>query len=197
MTKNRAATADDLFALLDLMEGNGIPVVVHGGWAVDALTGTSREHRDVDLLAHERDRARLARLLAPHITKRTTHKLKLDYNGALVDLAFYRLNRRGEPVTLGERKMARWHPDMLAGVRAPLLGREIPVVGPCAACAEKVAQEVRSRTDHSQDDMMDKALADMEHLRPLVTPEQLEDVKRYFDVPCTAWDRLLIRLGLR
>lgn len=43
--------ADDLLAILDLLERAGLTVWIDGGWGVDALLGEqTREHDDVDLV---------------------------------------------------------------------------------------------------------------------------------------------------
>lgn len=48
-------TADDVLAVLDLLDRHGARVWVDGGWAVDASLGTqTRDHRDLDIVVEQR-----------------------------------------------------------------------------------------------------------------------------------------------
>ncbi len=56
--------AEDVLAVLDLFQSDGIPVWLIGGWGVDALLGEqTREHSDLDMLVVLADVPRMQALL--------------------------------------------------------------------------------------------------------------------------------------
>jgi lincosamide nucleotidyltransferase A/C/D/E len=58
-------TADDVLAVLDALEANGIEYRVDGGWGVDALVGRqTRAHDDLDVVVARPDVARARAALA-------------------------------------------------------------------------------------------------------------------------------------
>lgn len=61
----RSMTASEVIEILDLIEGNGVEVWVHGGWGVDALLGEqTRTHDDLDVIVRVDDVAEMRRVLA-------------------------------------------------------------------------------------------------------------------------------------
>ena len=192
MELKKTTNTADLFALLDHLDAHNVPVLLHGGWALDALTGTVKDsHHDVDLLVHERHRRALVRLFAGETMKDAGYKLKLNFRGTLVDLVFYRLNRAGEPVTASPGTLVRWHPELLQGVTAPLAGRQVPVIGATAMYAELATPKPR------KPELVASNRRDMDRLEPLLTDDQKTDARRYVDEKCTRWQMWLLKLGLR
>ena len=58
-------TAHDVLDLMDLLDQQGIPAWLDGGWGVDALLGTqTREHDDVDIIVAVADAPLLMAALA-------------------------------------------------------------------------------------------------------------------------------------
>jgi lincosamide nucleotidyltransferase A/C/D/E len=64
-------TAQDVIAFLRLLQAHGIPVVIDGGWAVEALVASgpqgfqpTRRHADLDIAVRIGDAARIRGLLA-------------------------------------------------------------------------------------------------------------------------------------
>ena len=59
-------TADDVLAVLDVLEASGVEYRVDGGWGVDALVGReTRAHEDLDVVVARSDVARVEASLAP------------------------------------------------------------------------------------------------------------------------------------
>jgi lincosamide nucleotidyltransferase A/C/D/E len=96
-------TVDDVLAFLDLMDGNGIDVVVDGGWGVDALLGwQSRTHRDLDIAVQHRHVPRLRQVLEGRGYADVEHKDTHTYNfvlgdskGHLIDVHSYEFDDQG------------------------------------------------------------------------------------------------------
>lgn len=189
-TRKGEARAEQVLALVTTMERLGVRVWVHGGWAIDALTGTSRSHEDIDLLADEADRARLRSAFATSLVAETTHKLELSFEGVPVEVTFFRRLASGRLVTLTPRLIVRWDPESLGTARAPLGGGEIPVVGTGALYME-VANRVRKKPP-----MLAKNARDLERLAPLLTPAIKERAQRFEPLPNTRWNRIRLRVGL-
>jgi lincosamide nucleotidyltransferase A/C/D/E len=56
--------AEDVVAMLDLLENEGIEVVIDGGWGVDALVGRqTRPHDDLDIAVEHRHVPRIREIL--------------------------------------------------------------------------------------------------------------------------------------
>jgi len=190
MKSEQPTTKEQLFALLDLLEREGVRVWVHGGWAVEALSGVSRPHNDIDLLAAETDRARLRKLFADSLLEEKTHKLTFTFDGAEVEITFFRRDKWGNAYTIAPRILARWSEKSLGDRTAILEGREIPVVDVTALYVEVF------NTLHKKGEMLEKNRRDQEIVRKLVTPQEEAFARRYFPRPNTRWNRLLLRLGL-
>jgi lincosamide nucleotidyltransferase A/C/D/E len=96
-------TVDDVLAFLDLMDENGIEVVVDGGWGVDALLGwQSRTHRDLDIAVQHRHVPRLRQVLQDcgytHVPREDTHTYNFvlgDSKGHLIDVHSYEFDDQG------------------------------------------------------------------------------------------------------
>jgi len=57
-------TAEDVLAIVTLLEQNGIQVILDGGWGVDALLGRqTRPHRDLDVAVRHTDVPKIRALL--------------------------------------------------------------------------------------------------------------------------------------
>ncbi len=97
-------TESDVLAFLDLMEDNGIEVVVDGGWGVDALLGQqSRPHLDLDIAVRHRHVAALRQLLEDRgyheVPRNDTHTYNFvmgDSHGHLVDVHSYEFDDHGQ-----------------------------------------------------------------------------------------------------
>lgn len=60
-------TLDDVLWLLQLFEENGIPLVIDGGWAIDAVVGRqTRPHGDIDIVVEHKDVPRIRAMLTAH-----------------------------------------------------------------------------------------------------------------------------------
>lgn len=188
--ETNAVDAATLFTLLDELKQLGVPVWVHGGWAVDAYTGTTRPHKDIDLLAEEINRPRLREHFRSHIKEETIHKLEFAYKGATVEVTFFQRAARGTAVTVTPRILVRWGRDSFADATAPLMGRPIPVVSLRALFVE-VANQVKKNAD-----MLAKNAQDLARLRPLLDESTIQAAQKLFPVPNTRWNRIRLRLGL-
>jgi hypothetical protein len=185
-----AAAPQVLFSLLDELERLGVRVWVHGGWAIDALTGTSRPHKDIDLLAEEAARPLLHEHFRATLIDERVHRVKFRYGGVDVEVTLFRKTRRGKLVTVNPRIIIAWAPGAFGERTAALAGRPIPVVDVGVLYVE-VANTVRKKAD-----MLEKNARDLERLAPLLTDELCREARRYFPVPNTRWNRLRLKLGL-
>ncbi|MGC8739920.1 MAG: nucleotidyltransferase domain-containing protein [Candidatus Sumerlaeaceae bacterium] len=188
-TEAQGVLVEVLFALLDRMEQGGVRVWVHGGWAIDALTGTSRSHKDIDLLADEKDRPWVREQFGHALIKETSHKLEFLFRGASVEVTFFRRLWNGVLATVTPRIIVRWEPHVLGETRALLHGRSIPVVGIGALYAE-IANRVNKKSE-----MLEKNARDLQRLKPLLTDTICRESGKYFPVPNTFWNRAKLFLG--
>jgi lincosamide nucleotidyltransferase A/C/D/E len=96
-------TVDDVLAFLDLMDENGIDVVVDGGWGVDALLGwQSRMHQDLDIAVQHRHVQRLRQVLQDRgysdVLREDTHTYNFvlgDSEGHRIDIHSYEFDHQG------------------------------------------------------------------------------------------------------
>jgi lincosamide nucleotidyltransferase A/C/D/E len=97
-------TVGDVVVFLNLMEENGINVVVDGGWGVDALLGyQSRRHLDLDIAIAHCDVSALRKALGPvgyvEVTGNGTHTYNFvlgDVMGHLIDVHSYEFDDAGQ-----------------------------------------------------------------------------------------------------
>lgn len=189
-TSASAEGVETLFSLLDEMESLGVPVWVHGGWAIDAYTGTTRPHKDLDLVAEEKDRAKLRNRFAGEIVDETTHKIEFLYRSVPVEITFFRRLRNGSAVTETPRILVRWAPDAFPDKPVELCGRSIPVVSLGVLYVE-CANRVRKKSE-----MLEKNAHDLERLKSLLDEATCARARRYFPVENTLLNRLRLKLGL-
>jgi len=183
-------TAGDVFALLDLLKKNGIEAWLHGGWAIDALTGRTRTHGDIDLFAHDRDRGRLAGLLSEYVVKQAIHKLKLNFHGSCVDFSFFSVMRSGIVTVKLSRYTVTLPAGVFSNVSGTIAGRSVPVISPAGFYCE-----IGERWKKSPD-MLAKNEIDLAMINDLLTEDQKAVARRYFRENQTMWRRALLFLGI-
>ncbi len=179
-----------LFALLDEIQQLGVRVWVHGGWAIDAVTGTARPHKDIDLFAHESDRATLRTHFQSSLIEETIHKLEFAYWTTTVEVTFFQKIGRTRLATLTPRIIVRYSATTFSDATASLGGREIPVVSLPTLYVE-VANKIRKKRD-----MLEKNARDLERLTPYLNDDLRRAAERMFPVPNTWWNRLRLYFGL-
>jgi hypothetical protein len=186
----REARADDLFSLLDLLEKESIRVWVHGGWALDAVCGSRRQHADIDLIADEADRGRVKRLFGENVKSDHSHKFEVNFHGAKTDFLFFRRNWLGRLAARSPRILIRLRREWFGDRTAPLDGRVIPVVDP-----EMLYVEVVGNPELKKPAMLEKNRHDLERLAPLLSADTMERSIRVFPLPNTRLNRLRFLLG--
>ncbi|PKO19655.1 hypothetical protein CVU37_02920 [candidate division BRC1 bacterium HGW-BRC1-1] len=192
MAQETEVTVEQVWNLLDFFNTHGVRALLHGGWALDALTGeTVRAHKDIDLLVDGAERSRLAELLGEAVFEEQPHKLGVNFEGAEVDLVFYEMDSRGRAVTWTPRVLVRWAPDAVSGATGKLAGREAPTVGLQALYCE-IANPVRKKAA-----MLKKNQSDLARIKPLMTPKSMREAEQWFPLENTRWNRLLWRLGVK
>jgi hypothetical protein len=189
MPYNETTSKEDLFALLDFMEQHSIPVWVHGGWGLEALTGVARPHGDIDLLADEVHRDKLIEALGPKVVAKHLHKLEVNFNGAEVDLVFF--SRKGDAaVTITPRIIARWSPGFISsGHKGTIDGREIPILSPRSLYVQ-ISNPVRKKKE-----MLEKNARDLEQIKPFLREEEMREAQKYYPIENTFINRLRTQLG--
>ena len=99
-------TADDVVAIIKMLEENGIEVFVDGGWGVDALLGEqTRKHEDLDIALPHKYVPRLRELLGergyvdvPRDDTRDCNFVLGDAKGRLVDVHSYTFDKNGNNI---------------------------------------------------------------------------------------------------
>jgi predicted nucleotidyltransferase len=188
-SNDQQATPADVLRLLEVMNENGIEVLVHGGWAIDAISGSTRPHSDIDLLVDEKHRQAVRKLFENDIVTETTHKLEVGFGKTTVDIVFF--ERRGKGfATITPRIIVLWPPNLLSDRRmARLNGTEIPIVSPRVLYSE-LANTVRKKAP-----MLTKNQRDLKIIAPYLTDADKVS-KRYFPRPNTFWNRVRLNLGM-
>lgn len=186
-TQPGETTAEHLIRIMEMLKGAGIHAWVHGGWALEALTGVSRPHSDIDLLAAEKTRADFKRLFAGKIKHEASHKLEIDVDGADVEPTFYKGN--GPYYTITPRVVMLWPANVFdESVKGKINGVEIPLVSPVALYA------LLANTVLKKPPMLEKNRRDLELMNGLLTPEQKKAAEVYFPMENTFLNRLRIRM---
>lgn len=184
------ASPEVLLALLDEIQQLGVRVWVHGGWAIDAVTGTSRPHKDIDLFANESDRATLRAHFQHSLIDETSHKIEFAYGSTPVEVTFFKQYGRREYATVTPRIIVRFSPGAFSDSTASLAERKIPIVS-----LQVLYMEV-TNTVAKKRDMLEKNARDRERLAPFLTDEIRQAGKRHFVMPNTWWSRMRLFLGL-
>ena len=183
------ATAGDLLELLTRLKEHGVEALVHGGWALDALSGTSRMHSDIDLLIHEEDRDRVRALFADRVLVETSHKLEVQVGNTSADIVFFRRMGRGF-ATVTPRIIVLWPPDLLSGKQMRRInGSEIPIVNARVLYYE-LANTVRKKAP-----MLNKNQRDLRVIAPHID-DKVRKCRRYLPRPNTFWNRMRLKLRL-
>jgi lincosamide nucleotidyltransferase A/C/D/E len=79
-------SAEDVVELLELLEARGIPVVIDGGWGVDALLGVqTRPHADLDIAVEHRHVPELRRFLGARGYLEVEDAARKEFNFVLQD----------------------------------------------------------------------------------------------------------------
>jgi hypothetical protein len=184
-------TPRDLAAILEFLNGIGVRAWVHGGWALDALSGSTRPHKDIDLLVEEKHREPLRSALAGRIIAEMSHKFEVDFDGAEIDLMFFSRTWRGRLVSRAPRILIEWTPAAFGDRTAAVGDVTIPVVEPSVLYVEVADPAGKKR------EMLDKNQLDLERVTALLTPEEREAARRYYPVRNTLSNRLKLAFGLR
>jgi lincosamide nucleotidyltransferase A/C/D/E len=103
---NPEMTAEDVIAFVKLLNDNGIPVYIDGGWGVDALLGEqTRAHLDLDIAVEHKDVPMIRALLeargytdVPRDDTRDCNFVLGDAEGRQIDLHSYTFDANGQLV---------------------------------------------------------------------------------------------------
>lgn len=186
---NQQATPADLSSLLALLGEHGIEPLVHGGWALDALTGTSRIHSDIDLLMDEKHRDKVRSLFPGDIVAETSHKLEVRFSNTSADIVFFRRHGRAF-ATVSPRIIILWPPDLVSASQVvEMNGTSLRIV-PLPVLYRQLANTVRKKAP-----MLAKNQRDLRVIAPFLE-ESDRQIGRYYPRPNTFWNRLRLRLRL-
>jgi hypothetical protein len=189
MAYREFCTKEDLFSLLDFMQQHSIPCWVHGGWALEGLTGKSRPHHDLDIIVDDQFRPKIEQLLSSSIVAQHIHKFEVDFGGAELDLVFFQ-KQKGRIITKTPRIIGLWPPDAFTISNiGRISGREFPIISPVALYVQ-IANPVRKKKP-----MLEKNKADLELILPFLHGRDLEEFKKYYPIENTSWNRLKVRFG--
>jgi lincosamide nucleotidyltransferase A/C/D/E len=130
--KSSEMTIQDVLALIQLFEANGIDLVIDGGWGVDALLGEqTRIHSDLDIAIQHQD-VTLARSLleergykdVPRNDTRDCNFVLGDDQGRLIDFHTYTFDAQGKLIFGVEYPF-----DSLTG-RGSIMGHPVRCIPP-------------------------------------------------------------------
>jgi lincosamide nucleotidyltransferase A/C/D/E len=101
-------TAEDVIEIVQLLNHNGIEVIIDGGWGVDALLGEqTRPHSDLDVAVEHKDVPKIRALLeargyqdVPRDDTRDCNFVLDDQDGRLFDIHSYTFDSAGK-ITFG------------------------------------------------------------------------------------------------
>lgn len=182
MSKKEIATQENLFAVLDLLDGTGIRYWLDGGWGVDALVGRqTRSHRDVDIDFDARYTEQLLQILKEHgfeiVTDWSPVRLEL-YHPALSYIDIH-------PFFIGDDGTAK-QADLEGGWyqfeadffgKAFYQGREIPCISAKGQSIFHTGYELRDVDRHdikNIENVMNKTIIETQRLTLIpLDPEQL------------------------
>lgn len=185
----RVTTAEEVLGIIGFLKEHGVDVWLHGGWALEALTGIARVHTDIDIITDERHRDRLRNLLAGRIVKDRMHKLQVNFDGAEVDLVFFS-KERGRLITWHPKLIAVWPPDLLThGKTARLSGRDVPIISPTALFIQ-ISHRVGKTRELKEKNERDRGL-----FHDIISDEQKKMAAKFFPREVTLVNRLRTALG--
>jgi lincosamide nucleotidyltransferase A/C/D/E len=136
-------TADDVLAVLAVLEAAGVPTWLDGGWGVDALLGTqTRAHDDLDLVVADEHVEALCLTLARHgftvLADERPTRLVLGDATRSIDLHPVRFDEEGGGwQSLPDKAAFRYPPEGFAGVGV--------VAGRRVACLSAEVQDLCHR----------------------------------------------------
>lgn len=119
--------------LLDLLDERNLEYVVHGGWAVEALTGVERPHGDIDLAARIDQRERFLETLKDYIREiPSPTKLKLALGATEAEVVFYNVTPSGDALIRQRRYRYVLPPYTRMILAGEIRGRKVKVASPAS-----------------------------------------------------------------
>lgn len=181
---------DDLVKLLDFLRANGVRAWVHGGWAIDALCGLNRPHKDIDLMGLLEDRPKLEKALGPMIVREFPCKLKINFHGCSVDMLLCYRDRRRRLASKTPRYLILLSDDALGDRTGSIAGHVVPVVSPLTVYAELM------HTVRKTPEAIKKHLGEAERIKPFLSEDQIRTAPKRFPMENTRWNRIKFLLGI-
>ncbi|MBX7245164.1 MAG: hypothetical protein K1X53_06675 [Candidatus Sumerlaeaceae bacterium] len=163
---------------------------MHGGWGVEALTGVSRPHGDIDLLVPVAERPKATEIFAGNIIKKSKHKIKVRYKDVKVEVSFFERRPDGSltidmpfymifvPKGYNDEQIGK-----LGGVEVATASRFI-LYGEVMLKGQKTTVTQASNVE------------DASPVATLLNDEEKQWAKKYFPENITLWKALLHRFGL-
>jgi lincosamide nucleotidyltransferase A/C/D/E len=98
--------SEDILEIYNLLEHNGIEIVIDGGWGIDALLGSeTRLHKDLDIAVQHKDVSKLREILSrkgyKNIEKPDTKDFNFvvgDNKGREIDIHSYTFDENGNNI---------------------------------------------------------------------------------------------------
>jgi hypothetical protein len=187
---NPTATLQDLVAVTRFLRENGVPFWVHGGWAVEAMTGVPLEHTDIDLLAPSEWRGRLRKLLGPRVRYEQEQRLLVVFDGAPLEIGFLAPYSRRYRGTIYESTIWVYPEGTLEGHTGTLGGETFPIPSPAlmyAEMANRVRKKKKTIPKHAQrQKLLDAVVSDADRTRS----------RELWPLSSTIPNRMRVALGL-
>jgi hypothetical protein len=190
-TLRETADAADAVRAAALFAEKGIPIWFHGGFAVDAFTGVTNEHGDIDAFCRLADRDRIIRECEANLVLIGHHGLILNVGGARLEISWVAPWRRGLLISVSNELIWRFREDAFGhAVNASLDGAHVPIIHPKYVHMELTHVVWRKKRFYEKH--MSRGALVAEHLRQ----EDLDDSRRLWPALNTWKNRLLVRLGI-
>jgi hypothetical protein len=187
---NPVTTLDDFVAVTRFLRENGVPFWVHGGWAVEAMTGVAMEHTDIDLLVASEWRARLRKVLGPRLRYEQAQRFLVDFDHAPVEIAFLNPYSRRYRATIYATTIWVYPEEDLHGFIGTLAGESFAMPSPALMYAE-LANRVRKKKK-----VIPKHVVRQKLLDAVVGDADRERSRMLWPLSSTIANRLRVALGL-
>lgn len=182
---------DDALAVLARFRQHDIPIWFHGGFALDALTGTVNDHGDVDAYCRYEDRHRIIACLRDNLVAIGPHGLVLNLNGAKLEIEWFWPWKNGFLISTSPTLIWRFGSDAFQHDRpAVLRDQELPVLHPKFVHMELTHLVWRKKRFY------EKHKARGEMIARILSPEDLEESRKSWPTRNTLKNRMLTRLRI-
>jgi hypothetical protein len=187
--KRKRADFEQLIFIRDFLKEQGIPFWLHGGWAIEVLSGAEFPHEDVDLFVEECYQDKLKNALGERLLLEFPNRFVCAIGKSRVDIAFMQRDR--SVFVIYHPKIIWIFPtDAFAESHTAYRGEEIPVVPLYISYMEQTQKMWQKAA------FVEKARKRAVLLDKVLSADEKAKSRKWWPLRHTRWNLIKLKLGL-